>query len=65
MATRLAAQWGKLPLAVHPIDVGIQCVTPRRCFGSHHFPRVLPSCVLSALPVNGSPHPGDLTQVSM
>jgi hypothetical protein len=24
MATRLAAQWGKLPLAVHPIDVDIQ-----------------------------------------
>lgn len=24
MATRSAAQWGKLSLAVHPIDVGIQ-----------------------------------------
>ena len=65
MATRLAAQWGKLPLSVHPIDVDIQLRDAAALLRITSLPRFLPSCVLSALPANGSPHPGDLTRISM
>jgi hypothetical protein len=42
-----------------PLTLTFKCVTPRPCFGSHHFPRFLPNCIYSAVPANGSPRSRD------
>ena len=48
-----------------PLTLTFKCVTPRPCFGSHHFPRFIPSCVYSALPANGSPRSIDCQTFAM
>jgi hypothetical protein len=64
MTASLAARWGNLPLAVHPIDVDIQ-LRDAAALLRITSPRFLPSCISSALPANSSPRLRELTYDSM